>query len=117
VVRVEWWIDGIRRVNDTAAPYRQNYSVPSSIGPGQHTVQARAYDAQGLVGLSQTVTVTRVKNNSSSTTYTATRTLSSKAKAKRSCRVSRKQVRRLSARSAAAKRRACRRAAANRRRS
>jgi hypothetical protein len=63
VVRVEFFVDGIRRGTDTTAPYTASFAATKYTSYGNHTVTARAYDAAGLVA-SKSVTVKRVRSTS-----------------------------------------------------
>ena len=58
VVKVELYLDGKLNQTDTTAPY--TFSVNTAPLPsGSHTLQAKAYDAAGNVGLSNTVAFTK----------------------------------------------------------
>src|SRR5262249_18809601 len=56
VARVELWRDGTLAATDTSAPYNFTWNTTASAN-GSHTLQTKAYDAAGNVGLSATVTV------------------------------------------------------------
>jgi hypothetical protein len=59
VTKVELWVDGALVGTDTSAPY--SITWPSS-GAGNHTLEMRAYDAAGNVGMSSiTVSVSDVQ--------------------------------------------------------
>jgi hypothetical protein len=58
VKRVEFWMDGTRIARDRSAPYAANWSVPSRLATGLHTLSARVYDSAGRVA-STAVTVTK----------------------------------------------------------
>jgi hypothetical protein len=55
VSKVELWVDGALGATDTTSPY--DFSI-GALSAGQHTLQARGYDAAGNVGISATITVT-----------------------------------------------------------
>jgi len=57
VTKVEFYIDGKLKATDTATPWSAKINA-KPLGRGNHSVQARAYDAAGNVGTSGTVTVT-----------------------------------------------------------
>jgi hypothetical protein len=64
VQRVEFWVDGKRVASDTNAPYKvTDWTAPSSLSNGSHTVVARAFDRSGAAA-SAAVTVVRVKSGS-----------------------------------------------------
>ena len=54
VVRVEFYVNGVRVCTDTAAPYTCSWKVPSAVNKS-YILQAKAYDAIGNVGVSPTV--------------------------------------------------------------
>jgi hypothetical protein len=56
VTVVELFIDGLLAGRSTSAPYSMTIKHPS---PGAHTLQLKAYDAAGNVGLSAPITVYR----------------------------------------------------------
>lgn len=56
VTRVEFSINGTLMGTDTTAPYTYNWSVPGKPN-STYTLSAKAYDAAGNVGTSNTVTV------------------------------------------------------------
>jgi len=58
VTKVEILLDGRVVGTSTTSPFSVNLNT-RRIAAGTHTLQARAYDAQGNVGLSQIVTVTK----------------------------------------------------------
>ncbi len=55
IARVELWVDGALGATDTSSPY--DFTI-GALTPGQHSLQAKAYDAAGNVGSSSTITVT-----------------------------------------------------------
>ena len=55
--KVEFNVDGKLRATDTANPWSAKLST-KPLGRGTHSVQVRAYDAAGNVGISGPVTVT-----------------------------------------------------------
>ena len=55
VTRVEFLVNGFVQYTDSTASYSYSWKVPAKTG--SHTLQARAYDAQGNVGTSGTVKV------------------------------------------------------------
>ena len=57
VTNVEILIDGKVEGTDSTAPYTWGW-LSGTVGDGSHTLQTRAYDAAGNVGLSAVVTVT-----------------------------------------------------------
>ncbi len=57
VTRVELWVDGALGPNDTSSPYSFSWNT-GGLSNGSHSLQTRAYDAAGLVGMSAVVTVT-----------------------------------------------------------
>jgi hypothetical protein len=57
VVRVELWVDGAPGQTDTSAPYSFAWNT-TTLSDGTHTLQSRAYDGAGQVGMSAEVTVT-----------------------------------------------------------
>jgi len=60
VTKVEFYVDGAMKFSDGSSPY--SYSLNTeSLSDGNHTLQARAYDAAGNVGLSSNLTI-GVKN-------------------------------------------------------
>jgi Bacterial Ig domain/Bacterial Ig-like domain/Right handed beta helix region len=64
VQRVEFWVDGKRIAADTKAPYGvSDWSAPSSLSYGTHTLVARAFDRQGAAA-SAAVTIVRVRPGS-----------------------------------------------------
>jgi hypothetical protein len=67
VTRVEFWVDGTNRGQDTTAPYSMLFDS-TTLSNGSHTLQARAYDAAGNVGNSSNVAF-NVSNTSSTTFY------------------------------------------------
>ena len=60
VSKVEFYINGILKATDTAAPYNYSWNTTSA-ADGVYTTAAKAYDAAGNVGQSTNITVT-VKN-------------------------------------------------------
>jgi hypothetical protein len=46
IVRVDFWIDGVRVARDKTAPYKARISA-GRLSPGLHTVSVRAFDAAG----------------------------------------------------------------------
>jgi hypothetical protein len=60
VTKVEFYVDGSLKSTDTSSTYSYNWNS-ASVGDGQHSLQAKAYDAAGNVGTSAVTTVT-VKN-------------------------------------------------------
>jgi hypothetical protein len=60
VTKVEFYIDGVLKVTDTSSPWSAKINA-KPLGSGNHSVQARAFDAAGNVGTSGTVTVTKTK--------------------------------------------------------
>lgn len=57
VTKVEFYVDGVLKGTDTAAPWSVKISS-RPLGSGTHSVQAKAYDSAGNVGTSSSVTVT-----------------------------------------------------------
>jgi subtilisin family serine protease len=57
VVRVELFVDGQYSTSSSSAPFTTRWN-PRKSGEGQHSLQCRAFDAAGNVGLSQVVVVT-----------------------------------------------------------
>ena len=53
VTKVEFLVNGAVQYTDTTASYTYSWKVPAKAGP--YTLQARAYDAQGNVGMSNGV--------------------------------------------------------------
>ena len=61
VSKVEFYLNGILAITDTSTPYL--YSLNSaSLATGANTLQAKAYDAAGNIGLSGTISVTVVND-------------------------------------------------------
>jgi hypothetical protein len=60
VTKVEFYIDGVLKATDTSSPWSAKINA-KPLGSGNHSVQARAFDAAGNVGTSGTVTVTKTK--------------------------------------------------------
>jgi len=57
IVKVEFYVDGKLKATDTANPWSVKINA-RPMGGGSHSVQARAYDTAGNVGVSGSVTVT-----------------------------------------------------------
>ena len=57
VTLVELWVDGALGPTDTGSPYSFSWNT-AALSNGSHTLQSRAYDAAGQVGMSSMVTVT-----------------------------------------------------------
>jgi hypothetical protein len=70
VTKVEFLVDGSVAGTTTASPYSFLWDTTTAENSG-HTLQTRAYDAAGSIGLSATVTVT-VSNQAPSTTTNLT---------------------------------------------
>lgn len=54
VTRVEFWVDGVRRGDDTTSPYARAMNS-GTLANGTHTLVAKAFDATGKVGISAPV--------------------------------------------------------------
>ena len=65
VARVEVYLDGVLQTTDPTSPYQWAWNTVTA-SDGVHTLQARAYDAAGNVGVSATASVT-VRNTVVST--------------------------------------------------
>jgi len=57
VTKVEFYVDGKLKATDYGAPWSAKINT-KPLGAGNHTVQAKGYDAAGNVGVSSMVTVT-----------------------------------------------------------
>jgi sulfur relay (sulfurtransferase) DsrF/TusC family protein len=57
VVKVEFYVNGVLKKTDTATPYSYIWNT-RSIGKGNYTITAKAYDAAGNVGQSLAISVT-----------------------------------------------------------
>ncbi|HEY7615298.1 MAG TPA: Ig-like domain-containing protein, partial [Terriglobales bacterium] len=57
VVKVEFYSDGVLIGVDTSAPYAYKWNT-RKVAMGTHSLQAKAYDAAGKVGVSVPVSVT-----------------------------------------------------------
>jgi hypothetical protein len=57
VTRVELWLDGVLGATATTAPYNFTWNTAASTN-GSHTLQTKAYDAAGNMGVSSIMTVT-----------------------------------------------------------
>lgn len=57
VTKVDFYVDGVLRATDTAAPYSMAWDT-TALADGTHALQARATDAAGNSALSATVSVT-----------------------------------------------------------
>jgi len=68
VTKVELWLDGSPAATDTTAPYSFAFNT-ATVANGTHTLQTKAYDAVGNVGLSAVVSVS-VNNSISSANLT-----------------------------------------------
>ncbi len=62
VVRVEFYLDGVLRSTDFAAPYSYTFNIPGKPGM-QHPLFAKAYDAAGNSSQSQTLLVGKNGNS------------------------------------------------------
>jgi thermitase len=60
VVKVEYFCDGALIGTATTAPFSYKWNV-RKVTPGSHTIQARAYDAAGNVGVSAAVSITTTR--------------------------------------------------------
>jgi hypothetical protein len=60
VARVEFYVDGKLLATDISAPYSNNLNLPGRLG-SIHKVMAKAYDAAGNWGISQTITLVKQK--------------------------------------------------------
>jgi len=58
VVKVEFYIDGQKKGEDTSSPYEYSWNTDTFNFNSQHTIQAKAYDNAGNVGESPIITVT-----------------------------------------------------------
>jgi subtilisin family serine protease len=58
VVKVELYVDGKLTATSTSAPFSTKWNARKA-APGAHTLQCKAYDAAGNVGVSAAVTVSR----------------------------------------------------------
>lgn len=54
VTHAEFYVDGSLRATDTTAPYTASLNLPGPPG-SQHSIMAKAYDAAGNVGTSNTI--------------------------------------------------------------
>jgi hypothetical protein len=61
VASVDFLLDGVRKVTDTAPPYTARITVDKHTSYGRHTLSARARDAAGLVSPLSSVSITRVR--------------------------------------------------------
>ena len=61
VARVEFYVDGAIKCRDLTAPYSCDWSVPWSKSKHHYRLTARAFDTQGNVDISPTVTVTAAR--------------------------------------------------------
>jgi hypothetical protein len=66
VTYVEFYVNGVLQATDTASPYLLSWNT-SSLSPGAYTLQAKAYDAAGNVGLSSGISVTVMKDTTAPT--------------------------------------------------
>jgi glutamine cyclotransferase len=66
VTKVEFYVNGVLKATDTAAPYAYSWDT-SSLTAGSYTLTAKAYDAAGNIGQSGTVSVTVVKDTTAPT--------------------------------------------------
>ncbi len=66
VIRVEFYVDGALRSSDTSSPYSYSWNT-TEVANSSHSLQSKAYDAAGNIGVSATVTVT-VNNPTADTT-------------------------------------------------
>ncbi|MCK4259945.1 MAG: S8 family serine peptidase [Halanaerobiales bacterium] len=57
VNRVEFYVDGAKVATDTTSPYSASWDT-TTVSNGSHSIQAKAFDANGNVGSSNTITVT-----------------------------------------------------------
>ncbi|MEX0616177.1 MAG: Ig-like domain-containing protein [Candidatus Woykebacteria bacterium] len=57
VVRVDFYIDGVKKGSDTTASYTYSWNT-ASYSNGTHKIQAKAVDSSGLEGPSSTISVT-----------------------------------------------------------
>jgi hypothetical protein len=57
VTKVDFYVDGKLRATDYGAPWSAKINT-KPLGAGNHSVQAKGYDAAGNVGVSSSVTVT-----------------------------------------------------------
>lgn len=58
VTRAEFYVDGVIKATDTTAPYTATMNLPGPPG-SQHSIMAKAYDAAGNVGESQTIVLVK----------------------------------------------------------
>ena len=56
VVKVEFYVNGSLQCSDVATPYTCGWRIPAASNQS-YTLQAKAYDAAGNVGLSARITV------------------------------------------------------------
>jgi hypothetical protein len=60
VVKVELYVDGRLEASSTSAPFQTKWNTrPKNVAKGNHTLQVRAYDAAGNVGVSAPAMVTK----------------------------------------------------------
>jgi chitinase len=61
VTKVEFYVNGLLRATDSASPYAYSW-ITSSLAIGTYTLTAKAYDAAGNVGVSNSVVVTAIND-------------------------------------------------------
>ncbi|WMW25524.1 S8 family serine peptidase [Methanolobus sediminis] len=59
VTKVEFLVNGIVEYTDQTGSYSYDWKVPAK--PGPYTLQLKAYDDQGNIGTSETITVTAIR--------------------------------------------------------
>jgi hypothetical protein len=70
VSKVEFYLDGVVQTSDSSSPYQWAWNT-ANVADGVHTLQAKAYDAAGNVGVSGSLSVT-VRNTVTTVSLTAT---------------------------------------------
>ena len=71
VTKVEFYVDGIKKSEDLAAPYSYSWDT-NTVSNGSHTLTAKAYDAANNVGTSSTVSVNVNNQTTQVLTFTPT---------------------------------------------
>lgn len=56
ITKVEFYIEGVGRIDDTTPPYSYNWST-AALGNGRYTLKATAYNAAGITAVSKKVIV------------------------------------------------------------
>jgi hypothetical protein len=57
VTRVEFYVNGVLKCTEREVPYECYWTVPSTLG-ATYSLQTKAYDAAGNVGVSAVIQVT-----------------------------------------------------------